>query len=117
VEIPGLLYRNSPASDTNFKGCRSANFNKTTSNEQRKNNKRKDPPTMSGVVPFSVQNRHVVMTLYRRSLRLARDWINRRDHYRTKAQEIRAQFDLYKNVGNPKEVNVCSIVPHYFSTY
>ncbi|CDR40749.1 CYFA0S05e03994g1_1 [Cyberlindnera fabianii] len=59
---------------------------------------------MSSVVPFSPQNRHVVMTLYRRSLKLAKDWINRRDHYRIKAMEIRAQFDLYKDVGNPKEL-------------
>lgn len=44
------------------------------------------------------------MTLYRRSLILARDWINKRDHYRQKAMEIRSQFELYKDVGNPKEV-------------
>ncbi|KAH3667122.1 hypothetical protein WICMUC_005469 [Wickerhamomyces mucosus] len=57
-------------------------------------------------LPFSPENRKIVMLLYRRSLKLAGDWINKRDHLRSKALEIRAQFELHKNIGNPKELNV-----------
>lgn len=59
---------------------------------------------MSQVTPFSAANRKVVQSLYHRSLKLAFNWINRRDLYRQKAVEIRAQFDLHKDVSDPKEL-------------
>lgn len=61
---------------------------------------------MSQVTPFSAANRKVVQSLYHRSLKLAFNWINRRDLYRQKAVEIRAQFDLHKDVSDPKELRV-----------
>lgn len=49
-------------------------------------------------IAFSEYNRKVVSSLYRQSLRLSKNWINRRDVWRTKALEIRQQFDQNKNI-------------------
>jgi NADH dehydrogenase (ubiquinone) 1 beta subcomplex subunit 9 len=56
-------------------------------------------------LPFSPQHRTKVMLLYRSSLKLARDWIAKRDHYRIKALEIRQQFELNSTIANPREVS------------
>ncbi|ESW98664.1 hypothetical protein HPODL_05260 [Ogataea parapolymorpha DL-1] len=55
-------------------------------------------------VPFSPENIKTVASLYRRSLRTAADWINRRDFYRAKAAEIRLRFEQNRNVSDPKEL-------------
>ncbi|KAG7700692.1 hypothetical protein KL929_001637 [Ogataea haglerorum] len=57
-------------------------------------------------VPFSPENIKTVASLYRRSLRTAADWINRRDFYRAKAAEIRHRFEQNRNVSDPQELKV-----------
>lgn len=44
------------------------------------------------------QHKRLVSSLYRQSLRLTKSWINRRDIWRAKALEIRAQFDENKDL-------------------
>jgi hypothetical protein len=50
------------------------------------------PQTMS-TSPFSAAHRQYVKSLYRRMLKNELDWIIRRDIWRAKAQEIRAEFE------------------------
>jgi NADH dehydrogenase (ubiquinone) 1 beta subcomplex subunit 9 len=45
-----------------------------------------------------------VCSLYRKAVRLARDWYVAIDLWRSKAVEIRQQFDMNKNVTNPEHV-------------
>lgn len=54
---------------------------------------------------MSESNRRIVSSLYRQSLRLSKSWINRRDLYRTKALEIRAQFEANKGVKDPRQIH------------
>lgn len=49
-------------------------------------------------------NRKAVQTLYRQSLRLTKSWINRRDLWREKALEIRAEFESNKGIQDPRHV-------------
>ncbi|ODV96432.1 hypothetical protein PACTADRAFT_49782 [Pachysolen tannophilus NRRL Y-2460] len=56
------------------------------------------------VVPFSAQNVKLVSSLYRRSLRTTRDWINRPDLYRLKALEIRNLFEANRAVEDPNKL-------------
>jgi NADH dehydrogenase (ubiquinone) 1 beta subcomplex subunit 9 len=58
---------------------------------------------MSGL---AVEHKQLVQSLYRQSLRLSRDWINRRDLWRTKALEIRQEFDEHKNITDKHEIIV-----------
>lgn len=51
------------------------------------------------------QHRKLVQTLYRRSLRLTKSWINRRDVWRAKALEIRAKFDENKDLTDRYKVD------------
>jgi NADH dehydrogenase (ubiquinone) 1 beta subcomplex subunit 9 len=53
----------------------------------------------------SQEHKRVVQALYRESLRMTRSWINRRDLWRAKALEIRAQFDENKSQ-DPKQAQV-----------
>lgn len=50
-------------------------------------------------------HRRLVASLYRQSLRLSKNWINRRDIWRTKAVEIRHQFDNNKSVTDPRKIH------------
>ncbi|OWB51922.1 hypothetical protein B5S33_g1907 [[Candida] boidinii] len=59
---------------------------------------------MPGPVPYSTANVKAVSSLYRRSLRAAHDWINRKDFYRSKAAEIRLKFEQNKNVEDPTQL-------------
>ncbi|GMM32780.1 hypothetical protein DASC09_001050 [Saccharomycopsis crataegensis] len=59
---------------------------------------------MTGVLPFTEANRKIVTLFYRRSLKLAYSWINRRDLYRKKAVEIRQQFEANKQLDDPKQL-------------
>ncbi|ODV85229.1 hypothetical protein CANARDRAFT_28508 [[Candida] arabinofermentans NRRL YB-2248] len=55
-------------------------------------------------IPYSPENVKLVASLYRRSLRTASDWINRRDFYRAKAAEIRLRFESNKNIDDPAKL-------------
>lgn len=50
-------------------------------------------------------HRRLVSSLYRQSLRTSKNWINRRDLWRTKALEIRQQFDANKDVSDPRKIH------------
>jgi len=58
----------------------------------------------SGVPAFSALHRRYVMDLYRRMLRNSLDWHVRRDTWREEARNIRADFELHRNVRNPREL-------------
>lgn len=45
---------------------------------------------------FAADNKRVVQSLYRQSLRLTKNWVNRRDLWRQKTLEIRDQFEANK---------------------
>lgn len=61
---------------------------------------------MSGVLPFTEANRKIVTLYYRRSLKLAYSWINKRDHFRAKAMEIRQLFEANKHVSDAKQLQI-----------
>jgi hypothetical protein len=54
------------------------------------------PPTTTAMSasPFSSAHRLYVKSLYKRMLKNELDWIVRRDIWRAKAQQIRAEFEL-----------------------
>ncbi|ODV59868.1 NADH dehydrogenase [ubiquinone] 1 beta subcomplex subunit 9 ASCRUDRAFT_36735 [Ascoidea rubescens DSM 1968] len=56
-------------------------------------------------LPFTAANRKLVCSYYLQSLRLARNWIFRRDLYRKQCMELRRKFDINKDVSDPKELN------------
>ncbi|BGO99761.1 hypothetical protein NBRC10512_003168 [Rhodotorula toruloides] len=62
------------------------------------------PQTAATVAPFSQAHRRYVMHLYRRALKGALDWYVRRDLWRIKAMELRAQFERNRNVRDPRAV-------------
>ena len=51
------------------------------------------PPLAMSTSPFTSAHRLYVKSLYRRMLKNELDWIVRRDIWRAKAQEIRAEFE------------------------
>ncbi|KDN43766.1 hypothetical protein K437DRAFT_225447 [Tilletiaria anomala UBC 951] len=53
---------------------------------------------------FSTAHRQYVMSLYRRYLRTSLDWCIRRDVWRNRAIEIRAEFERNRNIRNPREL-------------
>ncbi|KAG5358208.1 NADH dehydrogenase [ubiquinone] 1 beta subcomplex subunit 9 [Yarrowia sp. B02] len=57
---------------------------------------------MSTPVPFSEANKKLVSSMYRQSLKLARNWISNRQLFRQKAVEIRHKFDQNAQISNPK---------------
>ena len=57
------------------------------------------------VVPFSQANRARVSSLYRRSLKLARDWLVQRDSWRRESMNIRQRFESNRQVQNPRLLN------------
>ena len=59
---------------------------------------------MPAPVPFSAQNAKYVASLYRESLRTAKNWINQNSFYREKAAEIRLRFEQNKNISDPLEL-------------
>lgn len=58
----------------------------------------------SQILPFTEANRKIVTSYYRQALKLSHDWINRRDLYRLKALEIRQQFEINKDIDDPKQL-------------
>lgn len=54
--------------------------------------------------PFSVAHKTYVMSLYRRYLRNSLDWCIRRDVWRDRAIEIRAEFERNRHIANPREL-------------
>ncbi|AOW03712.1 hypothetical protein B0I72DRAFT_138621 [Yarrowia lipolytica] len=57
---------------------------------------------MSHPVPFSAANKKLVTSMYRQSLKLARNWISNRQLFRQKAVEIRHKFDQNAQISNPR---------------
>ncbi|KAJ7126372.1 hypothetical protein C8R43DRAFT_1028726 [Mycena crocata] len=58
------------------------------------------PPTST----FATAHRQYVQSLYKRTLRNSLDWTIRRDVWRGKALEIRAQFEHNRNVTDPRQL-------------
>lgn len=54
--------------------------------------------------PYSAAHKAYVQSLYRRYLRNELDWCIRRDVWRDRAIEIRAEFERNRNVGNPRHL-------------
>jgi len=52
--------------------------------------------------PFSSAHRLYVKSLYRRMLKDSLDWVIRRDVWRNRAIEIRAEFERNRNVHDPR---------------
>jgi NADH dehydrogenase (ubiquinone) 1 beta subcomplex subunit 9 len=63
------------------------------------------------------QNKRIVSSLYRQSLRLSKSWINRRDLWRAKALEIRQEFDSNKNITDRRQVHVSGRFVSQLKTY
>ncbi|ODQ80443.1 hypothetical protein BABINDRAFT_161382 [Babjeviella inositovora NRRL Y-12698] len=61
---------------------------------------------MSTVLPFSQANKKLVCSMYRRSCKLARNWITRPDHLRAEQMQIRKQFDMNKNISDIAELQM-----------
>lgn len=59
---------------------------------------------MPAPVPFSPENVKQVASLYRQSLRTARNWINQPAFYREKAAEIRLRFEQNKDIKDPLQL-------------
>lgn len=53
---------------------------------------------------FSQAHKAYVKALYRRYLKNSLDWVIRRDVWRDRAIEIRAEFERHRNVRNPREL-------------
>lgn len=58
----------------------------------------------SGPTPFSSAHKAYVQSLYRRYLRNSLNWCIRRDIWRDRAIEIRAEFERARNIRNPREL-------------
>lgn len=54
------------------------------------------------VAPFTASNRSRVASLYKRALKLSRDWTVQRDQWRIEAMDIRRRFEENKHVQNPR---------------
>ncbi|CCG82012.1 Putative uncharacterized protein [Taphrina deformans PYCC 5710] len=58
---------------------------------------------MSAIVaPFTNTNRSRVASLYKRALKLSRDWTVHRDQWRIEAMDIRRRFEENLHVQNPR---------------
>lgn len=54
--------------------------------------------------PFSAAHKSYVQSLYRRYLKNSLDWCIRRDIWRDRAIEIRAEFERNRHIANPREL-------------
>ncbi|PWN39633.1 hypothetical protein IE81DRAFT_15178 [Ceraceosorus guamensis] len=54
--------------------------------------------------PFSAAHKSYVQGLYRRYLKNELDWVIRRDIWRDRAIEIRAEFERARHIRNPREL-------------
>jgi NADH dehydrogenase (ubiquinone) 1 beta subcomplex subunit 9 len=54
--------------------------------------------------PFSAAHKAYVQSLYRRYLRNSLNWCIRRDIWRDRAIEIRAEFERNRHIANPREL-------------
>lgn len=61
-------------------------------------------PSFPCLCSFSVAHKHYVQSLYRRTLRDSLNWCIRRDIWRDRAIEIRAEFERNRNIRNPREL-------------
>ncbi|EIN10497.1 hypothetical protein PUNSTDRAFT_132586 [Punctularia strigosozonata HHB-11173 SS5] len=52
--------------------------------------------------PFSSAHRHYVKSLYKRMLKNELDWVIRRDLWRGRAIQIRAEFERNRDVSDPR---------------
>ncbi|KAJ7734002.1 hypothetical protein DFH07DRAFT_845058 [Mycena maculata] len=59
---------------------------------------------MPSTSAFGSAHRQYVQSLYKRTLKNSLDWTIRRDVWRAKAMEIRAQFDYNRNVTDPRQL-------------
>lgn len=59
----------------------------------------------STIAPFTATNRSKVSSLYKRALKLSRDWTVQRDQWRLEAMDIRRRFEANMNVQNPRLLN------------
>jgi NADH dehydrogenase (ubiquinone) 1 beta subcomplex subunit 9 len=65
---------------------------------------RKAAATTSAPTPFSAAHKAYVQSLYRRYLKNSLDWCIRRDIWRDRAIEIRAEFERNRHIANPREL-------------
>lgn len=54
--------------------------------------------------PFSAAHKAYIQSLYRRYLRNSLNWCIRRDIWRDRAIEIRAEFERNRHIANPREL-------------
>ncbi|CAO1626870.1 unnamed protein product [Jaminaea pallidilutea] len=54
--------------------------------------------------PFTSAHRSYVKSLYKRTLKNELDWIVRRDIWRDRAIEVRAEFERNRHIRNPREL-------------
>lgn len=54
------------------------------------------------VAPFTATNRSRVASLYKRALKLSRDWAVQRDTWRIEVMHIRKRFEENRHVTNPR---------------
>ncbi|PWN31021.1 hypothetical protein BDZ90DRAFT_230017 [Jaminaea rosea] len=54
--------------------------------------------------PFTTAHRSYVKSLYKRYLKNELDWVIRRDIWRDRAIEIRAEFERNRHIRNPREL-------------
>ncbi|KAJ6523381.1 hypothetical protein B0H10DRAFT_2106668 [Mycena sp. CBHHK59/15] len=59
---------------------------------------------MSSTSTFATVHRQYVQSLYKRRLKNSLDWTIRRDVWRAKAMQIRAEFEHNRNVKDPREL-------------
>ncbi|KAJ7930120.1 hypothetical protein B0H13DRAFT_2310150 [Mycena leptocephala] len=59
---------------------------------------------MASTNTFASVHRQYVQSLYRRRLKNSLDWTIRRDVWRAKAMEIRAEFEHNRNVKDPRQL-------------
>ncbi|KAI5116283.1 hypothetical protein M0805_009934 [Coniferiporia weirii] len=58
------------------------------------------------ISPFSAAHRFYVKSLYKRILKNELDWTVRRDLWRWKAAQVRAEFEQNRNVHDPRALAV-----------
>lgn len=57
---------------------------------------------MATIAPFTAANRAKVSSLYKRALKLSRDWTVQREDWRREALDIRQRFEANMTVRNPR---------------
>ncbi|KAH8118708.1 hypothetical protein DFH11DRAFT_1723566 [Phellopilus nigrolimitatus] len=60
----------------------------------------------TAISPFPAAHRFYVMSLYKRYLKNSLDWTGRRDIWRWKAAQIRAEFESNRDVHDPRALAI-----------